>query len=79
MGKHGELYGTTAEGGAYNSGTVFQLTPPSTAGGKWILTTLYTFTSDGGYPSQLVAGAGGLCTASLPGAAARAPESFSNP
>lgn len=42
----GNLYGTTAGGGAFNAGTVFKLSP---AGQE---TILYTFTggSDGGYP-----------------------------
>lgn len=47
----GNFYGTTAGGGPYNAGTVFQLTPAGT------LTTLYNFCSggspcvDGQYPS----------------------------
>lgn len=42
----GNLYGTTLFGGAYGSGTVFQLDPSG------VLTTLYTFTGgvDGGLP-----------------------------
>jgi len=58
----GNLYGTTADGGANNNtvcggpgcGTVFQLTP--SAGGKWTETLLYNFCSarncaDGANPS----------------------------
>jgi uncharacterized repeat protein (TIGR03803 family) len=43
----GNLYGTTYEGGAYNSGTVFELTQNSK--GKWSESVLHTFTggSDG--------------------------------
>jgi uncharacterized repeat protein (TIGR03803 family) len=43
----GNLYGTTAGGGAHNSGTVFELTPAS--GGKWNESVIYSFTggSDG--------------------------------
>ncbi len=45
----GNLYGTTAQGGAYNYGTVFKLTPE---GGGWTESTLYSFQgppNDGGY------------------------------
>ncbi len=37
----GNLYSTTSWGGAYGSGTVFELTP--TAGGSWTETVLYAF------------------------------------
>jgi uncharacterized repeat protein (TIGR03803 family) len=46
---NGNLYGTTAYGGAQNSncdggcGTVFELSPPSQSGGSWTETTLYQF------------------------------------
>jgi uncharacterized repeat protein (TIGR03803 family) len=45
----GALYGTTSEGGGtpqcyHGCGTVFQLTPPSTAGGAWTENVLYAFT-----------------------------------
>jgi uncharacterized repeat protein (TIGR03803 family) len=36
----GNLYGTTANGGAYNGGTAFELTPGSSG---WTLTVLYNF------------------------------------
>ncbi len=43
----GNLYGTTANGGAQNAqcpcGTVFELSPPSQSGGAWIETILYVF------------------------------------
>ena len=39
QGTHGELYGTTASGGAHGFGTVFKITPSGT------LTTLYSFCS----------------------------------
>jgi hypothetical protein len=39
----GNLYGTTSSGGAYLGGVVFELTPPSTSGGAWTKTTLYSF------------------------------------
>jgi uncharacterized repeat protein (TIGR03803 family) len=52
----GNLYGTTETGGtaACTCGTVFELTPPATAGGAWAETVLYSFqggTSDGSEPS----------------------------
>ena len=53
----GNLYGTTAEGGAYGYGTVFQLQPG--AGGTWTENVLYSFCpgawpcTDGAYPSDL--------------------------
>ena len=48
----GNLYGTTAQGGAYSyRGTVFELSPE--AGGGWIHKVLYSFTggTDGSSPS----------------------------
>lgn len=45
--KHGNLYGTASEGGAYGYGTIFKLTPDATE------TVLYSFGSqadDGAYP-----------------------------
>ena len=44
----GNLYGTTINGGAYTSGTVFQLTP---SGSGWTKTILHSFSgSDGFFP-----------------------------
>ena len=44
MGRDGNLYGTTTEGGSGQEGTIFQLTP------EGVLTTLHSFDgSDGGY------------------------------
>jgi uncharacterized repeat protein (TIGR03803 family) len=43
----GNLYGTTAQGGTYGQGTVFELTPIS--GGKWKETVIHEFA---GYPSD---------------------------
>jgi uncharacterized repeat protein (TIGR03803 family) len=47
----GNLYGTTVEGGRYNSGTVFELSP--TAGGVWTEKILHHFGS-----SRTMAGMG---------------------
>jgi len=46
----GNVYGTTAVGGAYSAGTVFKLTP--VAGGVWAEQALHSFGSgsDGAYP-----------------------------
>jgi len=56
----GNLYGTTGNGGASGSGTVFELSPEPTSGcaagsntgNGWCETVLYSFTggADGGYP-----------------------------
>jgi uncharacterized repeat protein (TIGR03803 family) len=45
----GNIYGTTVEGGKFDSGAVFKLTP---SGNSWAETVLYSFTSgaDGGQP-----------------------------
>lgn len=50
----GNLYGTTVEGGRYNSGTVFHLKPSN---GGWVHTVLYDFRggTDGGEPYKGVA------------------------
>src|SRR5271163_77104 len=39
----GNLYGTTSAGGKNNNGTVFELSPPSTQGGTWTESLLYSF------------------------------------
>jgi uncharacterized repeat protein (TIGR03803 family) len=53
MDKSGNLYGTTGDGGTYGSGTVFELTPPSTVGGSWTESILWNFGngSDGQNPA----------------------------
>jgi len=43
MSAHGALYGTTAFGGANNTGTVYRLAPPAAQGGAWFAQTLYSF------------------------------------
>ncbi len=55
----GNFYGTTSEGGQYDSGTVFRMTPAGT------LTTLYSFCArsgcpDGAYPRAALLESGGL-------------------
>jgi hypothetical protein len=51
IGPNGVLYGTT-RGGTSSVGNVFALTPPSSAGGSWTESVLYSFTggSDGRFP-----------------------------
>lgn len=48
MSADGTLYGTTAYGGTAGEGTVFQLTPPTTPGGAWTETVLYSFVPGSG-------------------------------
>jgi uncharacterized repeat protein (TIGR03803 family) len=63
---NGVLYGTTGVpsdgqvGTGY--GTIFSLTPPNSPGGSWTETVLYFFTdgSDGGEPTGIVVGPGGV-------------------
>jgi hypothetical protein len=50
----GNLYGTTAGGGQFAHGTVFELSPPATKGGAWTETVLYSFdepSNGGAFPS----------------------------
>jgi hypothetical protein len=47
FGSTGALYGTTASGPS-NSGTIFELAPPSISGGAWTETVLYTFGGSAG-------------------------------
>ncbi len=56
QGSNGNFYGTTQQGGAFQAGTVFQVTPAG------VVTTLYNFsgTTDGGSPAAaLVQGSDG--------------------
>jgi len=41
--KHGNLYGTTLQGGTKGYGTVFELIPPTVSGGAWTEAILYSF------------------------------------
>jgi len=43
QGPGGVLYGTATYGGAYGDGVLYQLQPPSTPGGAWTETVLYSF------------------------------------
>jgi uncharacterized repeat protein (TIGR03803 family) len=43
----GNLYGTTLGGGNNKPGTVFELSPPATAGGAWTETVLWIFQANG--------------------------------
>ena len=59
LGPSGALIGTTSTGGGRpinSSGTVFELAPPSSTGGTWTFTKLYTFTLQG--PDQITPYAG---------------------
>lgn len=46
--RNGNLYGTTAAGGRYQSGTVYKLTPPPAGSASWTETILYDIPA-GGY------------------------------
>jgi uncharacterized repeat protein (TIGR03803 family) len=52
----GTLYGTAAEGGTNDNGTVFQLVPPAVAGDAWTENILYHFAggNDGSFPAANV-------------------------
>jgi uncharacterized repeat protein (TIGR03803 family) len=57
----GNLYGTTSDGGnltecSAGCGTIYELSPPVTAGDPWVETTLHAFNnpSDGAYPSAFL-------------------------
>jgi len=61
MDKAGNLYGTTMDGGANNSGTIYRLAPPTKPHGAWKETVLYSFKAgtDGLQPGGLVVGLDG--------------------
>jgi uncharacterized repeat protein (TIGR03803 family) len=67
----GNLYGVTQYGGAYNQGTVFELSP--SPGGTWTETVLHSFTggSDGSQPQYNLAidGSGNLYGGAMSGGA----------
>jgi len=52
FGPNGALYGTTEAGGAFSTGTIFEVAPPAAPGGAWIETMLYDtsfYAPTGGY------------------------------
>jgi uncharacterized repeat protein (TIGR03803 family) len=53
----GNLYGTAANGGKYNGGVVFKLSPPTAINPAWSETILFSFngTTTGGYPAAALA------------------------
>jgi uncharacterized repeat protein (TIGR03803 family) len=65
VGSNGVVYGTTYDGGANNTGTVYSLTPPSSPGGEWTEAVLYSFSYPGGIEGSdsfggVVIGSGGV-------------------
>ncbi len=46
---NGNLYGAVNGGGTTRPGSIFELTPPATAHGKWVETDLLSFTKANGY------------------------------
>lgn len=52
LGRNGNVYGTTQEGGQSDRGVVFELTPPTMQGQDWAESVLYSFGGgrDGGAP-----------------------------
>ena len=69
----GALFGTTIQGGTFELGTAYKLTPPAPGGSQWTETTLRSFGngSDGESPlSKLVIGATGTLYGSLEGGTA---------
>ncbi|MGA2021066.1 MAG: choice-of-anchor tandem repeat GloVer-containing protein [Candidatus Sulfotelmatobacter sp.] len=62
LSKSGKIYGTTASGGQYGDGAVFELSPPTQAGKPWTETIIYSFMSSDGSVEPyygLTAGTGG--------------------
>jgi uncharacterized repeat protein (TIGR03803 family) len=63
-GAGGVYYGSTYNGGASNNGTVYELTPPASPGGKWTESVLCSFAgtpTDGANPhGDLLVGPGGV-------------------
>jgi uncharacterized repeat protein (TIGR03803 family) len=61
-GAHGMIFGATSLGGSQNCGTVWQLTPPAAAGGRWTEQILHDFQNgaDGCFPASISPGKGGV-------------------
>ena len=60
VGPDGNLYGTTQAGGANNQGAVYQLRPPTSPGGTWTESVLYSFTAQFSFPFRPIIGPGGV-------------------
>jgi hypothetical protein len=43
FGSNGEFYGVTVGGGPGGAGAIVELAPPTTSGGAWTETVLYSF------------------------------------
>ena len=72
IGKNGNLYGTTYSGGS-GFGTIFELSPPSSAGSPWTETQLAVFNgANGAFPTAPVVldGAGSLYGTTMAGGTA---------
>jgi hypothetical protein len=61
-GAQGVIFGATALGGSQNCGTVWQLTPPAAAGGRWTEKILHDFQNgaDGCFPASISPGMNGV-------------------
>ena len=68
QGTHGELYGTTSQGGADGFGTAFALLPPALPEGPWTEITLHDFAggSDGSFAGPLTLGSDGALYGTTP-------------
>ena len=80
--KAGNLYGTTNAGGSANNGTIFELSPPTSAGGKWTKAELHSFeggVNDGASPQAglVLDSTGNLYGATLGGGADEGGACFS--
>lgn len=51
--RDGKLYGSTVAGGSFDSGVVFELTPPIDTNSKWNIRILHTFNAEEDYISPL--------------------------
>jgi uncharacterized repeat protein (TIGR03803 family) len=56
VGRGGVVYGTTLSGGPSDSGLLYALTPPTSAGGDWAYQLLYDFSPAEAFPDSLVIG-----------------------
>jgi uncharacterized repeat protein (TIGR03803 family) len=56
FGQGGALYGTTYDGGAFATGAVFRLAPPTSRNGAWTRSVIHSFPALGGGGANPVAG-----------------------